>query len=437
MGPSCAPGHLWPPGRPTGPGDARRHLATPRPIPFGLDRRQLGAIDKPGVASAPPSEPGGAFAAPQWRCALAELGLELRTAPPDEALPQLARLTDATLALPLLEQAIRDRTAYADIRLAGCRPRVMRYAHGSRCTIRYDLDYPPGQNRPGWPQLVVAKTYRGDKGSNAYQAMSALWESELAHSPSVAIAEPLGYLPELRVLIQGPVAGDTTLKDLIRSTLRAGTPESHQALDDYLGKTARGLAAMHRCGVPFGQTVTLDDEVAEISALIERLALPLPQLSQTAMPLLNRVTEAARRHPADPIGPSHRAFRPAQVLLCDGAVGFIDFDGFCQAEPALDVALFRAGIRYEASTVMGPTEPAGPEPADAPAAALAAVDQLCDAFVRHYRAVAPVCGQRVELWETLDLLTYVLHAWSKLRPGRLPPRMAALEHHLRTSGLSA
>ena len=390
-----------------------------------------------GGASGPSTEPNVAFAAPDWHCALADLGLDLRTAPPDDALPELPLLTDATLAQPLLEQVIRDRAGYADIRLAACRPQVMRYARGSRCTIRYDLDYPPRQARPGWPQLVVAKTYRGEKGSNAYQAMSALWDSELARSPSVAVAEPLGYLPELRVLIQGPVAGDTTLKDLIRSTLRAATPGSRQTLDDYLAKTAQGLAAMHGCGVQFGQTVTLDDEVAEIATLIERLAVPLPELSQTAMPLLRRVTEEAGRRPADPIGPSHRAFRPAQVLLCNGAVGFIDFDGFCQAEPALDVALFRAGIRDCGLTAMRPSDPAGPAQGDAPAAALAAVDALCDAFVSHYRAVAPVCDHRVKLWETLDLLTYVLHAWSKLRPGRLPPRMVALEHHLRTSGLSA
>ena len=44
-------------------------------------------------------------------------------------------------------------------------------------------------------------------------------------------------------------------------------------------------------------------------------------------------------------GPAHRSFRPAQVLLCGPDASIIDFDGFCHAEPALDVALFRSTAR--------------------------------------------------------------------------------------------
>ena len=39
---------------------------------------------------------------------------------------------------------------------------------------------------------------------------------------------------------------------------------------------------------------------------------------------------------------------------------------------------------------------------------------------------------RVRLWETLDLLTAVLHAWTKVRVARVAPRLTLLEHHVRT-----
>src|SRR5690606_41329562 len=75
--------------------------------------------------------------------------------------------------------------------------------HDALPILLYHLEYPPeaAQER-GWPAVVVAKTYRGDKGQNAYDAMRALWRSPLGTSPTVRIAEPLAYLPELSVLVQ-------------------------------------------------------------------------------------------------------------------------------------------------------------------------------------------------------------------------------------------
>jgi hypothetical protein len=39
------------------------------------------------------------------------------------------------------------------------------------------------------------------------------------------------------------------------------------------------------------------------------------------------------------------------------------------------------------------------------------------------------------MWETCDLLTTMLHAWTKVRLARLEPRLTLLVHQLRTSGL--
>jgi hypothetical protein len=41
----------------------------------------------------------------------------------------------------------------------------------------------------------------------------------------------------------------------------------------------------------------------------------------------------------------------------------------------------------------------------------------------------------VLLWESCDLLTAMLHAWTKVRLLRLEPRMAVLVNQLRTGGL--
>src|SRR5438876_9651914 len=105
----------------------------------------------------------------------------------------LPSLTDPEQARALLEQSIRSGSgAYADIRIAAAIPRVVRYKANSRCTILYHLDYPADlPTACHWPDLVVAKSYHGDKGQNAYAAMGALWDSPLATSDTASLAAPV------------------------------------------------------------------------------------------------------------------------------------------------------------------------------------------------------------------------------------------------------
>jgi aminoglycoside phosphotransferase (APT) family kinase protein len=116
-------------------------------------------------------------------------------------------------------------------------------------------------------------------------------------------------------------------------------------------------------------------------------AVAVPELAGGAAPLLARVEDLAGRHPADPAVPAHRSFRPAQVLLADGRIGFIDFDGICQAEPAIDVALFL--------------------------------------LVKGVGLVESLAGRDVgqAAWEEM-------HTWTKVKPTKLPPTMLLLARHL-------
>jgi hypothetical protein len=92
------------------------------------------------------------------------------------------------------------------------------------------------------------------------------------------------------------------------------------------------------------------------------------------------------------------------------------------------VAQFRASLR---SAAMSSGTTRGDLPRD-----LDVLDDLCDHFLEHHTARRPVSMVRVQLWETLNLLTTFLHCWTKLKPARLGPRLALLEHHLRTTSLS-
>jgi hypothetical protein len=381
----------------------------------------------------PPGQPPPAGAAdaaapagggPGW---LPALRLALTPEPQAETrLEALALLTDPERARALLQQAIRDGApAYRDLRILACHPEVMRYSPGSRATVRYRLDLPAEGRAAGWPDVVVAKTYhRADKGRTAWDGMRALWRSPLGRGGTVAIAEPLAWLPAQRILVQGPVRQQQTLKDLLLAALAGGDARAWAELRTALARTAAGLVELHRSGAASAARVGFDDELGEVRGVLARVTARLPELAGAADGLLDEVERLAGRVRPDAAGPAHRSFRPAQVLLHDGGLGFIDFDGFCQAEPALDVALFRATVRDLGM---------GTLPRDAtPAASRAHADQLdalCDAFLDHYRSRAPISAERVAVWEALDLLTNVLHAWTKAKPVRLAHGVGLLRDH--------
>ncbi|MGH2217429.1 phosphotransferase, partial [Enterococcus faecalis] len=73
-------------------------------------------------------------------------------------------------------------------------------------------------------------------------------------------------------------------------------------------------------------------------------ATTVPRVGSAADPLLGRLADVHSSVPPDLLVSAHHDFRPAQVLLHGGQVGFIDFDGSCRAEPALDLGRFRAKL---------------------------------------------------------------------------------------------
>jgi hypothetical protein len=369
---------------------------------------------------------------PDWWCWLPELRLELHGQEADPALPALPTITEPDQAAELLQPILRD-AGYPGVTIAECFPDVVRYKPGSRCTVVVRLTYADPGTGPTPPAVVVLKTHQGDKGQTAWAAMTALWDNPASWAEHVMLAQPLAFFPEDRILVQGPIPEERTLKVLAREAITDGSPEAIDELRDELAKTARALVGIHRSQVAYGRTATYEDELAEVREVLDRLSLTVPNLARAAEPLVTRLGQLSRAVPADGIVPAHHDFRPAQVLLSGGQVGFIDFDGACMAEPALDLGRFRAKLRdIGVSTLTADGRQL--EPA-AMARNFALMDDLCEHFLASYMEHAPVSRTRVLLWESCDLLTAMLHAWTKVRLLRLEPRMAVLVNQLRTGGL--
>ena len=372
------------------------------------------------------------FGAPGYEVFLPDLRLHLRAEAQDPGLPSLGALSEPEASARLIERMLR-AGGRPGATIASSSPTVVRYKPGSRCTIIYDLTYDPPSD--GLPNPVVAKTHQGDKGAVAHEAMTALWHTDLARGEDVLIAEPLGYLPEERVLLQGPVPEERTLKELAQQAFERMDPALLEDLGSALRRTAAALAALHCSGAVYSRAVDWTDWLSETREMLDRLSLTVPWLREAGDPVLSRHEAFGVATDADPAICAHHDFRPAQVLLGGGSIAFIDFDGAAMAEPGLDLGRFRGKLRDIGVTALSAT-PEGYR-ADLLAERLELLDGFCDLFLDEYRAHAPVTRGRVLLWETIDLLTALLHTWSKVRLLRVEPRLAILLHQLRTADLTA
>jgi hypothetical protein len=370
------------------------------------------------------------FGSPDWRCFLPEFNLALEIEAPEKELPGLAQLIDAEQSRLLMERILREAGRLAaGHTITACRPRILSYKPGSRCTIRYELEYaasPDPSTRS--PQLVIGKVYRkGSKAQNAYEGMLTLWHSPLADGSTVTIAEPIACLPDLKLMLQTTIPGELSLEDLLKSVIDRPNQAGQEKLYRYIRKTAAGLAAFHRSGAAYGEHVELGERFVDIHKLIHRLTVLLPKFEGAFLPLLGRLEDLAALYPEEPAVPTHGTFNPEQVLLDGERIGFIDFDDYCMAEPALDVGLFRAAIKD--TGMNAPFSSSTPSRTER-LARLILLDEIGDVFLSEYETHAAISRHRVALWEAADYLRNCLHYWIKVKPAEPDTPLMILEQHL-------
>lgn len=393
-----------------------------------------GILYPPGSIPADHPVVEGVFGTDEWHAILPELNLELQTLEPETELVAFGLLTDPAKAREFLERSLRSASpAYRDIQIHSCNPQIVRYKPGDRCTILYHVEYAP--DLPAGvhaPSLVVAKTTRQEKERNAFAGLSALWNASFGSSGPVRIAEPIAYDPDLKVFLQGPIWEEQTLADLLLSALDEGTSESLGIMSQAMGKTAEGLADLHQSGVKIGPVVSWADELAELQESLFPLSMVFPDISSHAEPFLNRLKQLEAVTSPDPFVPSHGTFRPVQVLLQKEELGFIDFDSFCQSEPARDLSMFLTSMM--SISLAANASDKGRDSANWQSR-FERVFSIRDQFLDAYEQNQTVSRQRIVLWEALNLFYFVVTGWTKVKPGELPLLVKLLDRFLLESRL--
>lgn len=326
------------------------------------------------------------------------LGLDVAVVHGDPALPALPVLLDPGTARPLIEAALREG-GRSGVGLAEDSPHLVRHKPGHRATVVHDLTSSTAAG-PERSWRAVTKTYADDTAPATYAWMRALWESDLDHDGVPRLAEPLGCLVGHRTLLQRAVPGTGTLADLV---LAPAPPAGGPSVESALEATADGLNALHRCAVAAGPRRTTAGPVATGRRLLDRVGPSLPGRARddaaALLDLLAALAATAGVDEQERTVPVHGAFRPGQVLLDGARPGFVDFDGFGQGEPALDVGVFLARLL---ELVADDSRRTG----------------LTHVFLDRYRTRAALPADRTALWVLLALATGVVRSWSRARTDR-------------------
>lgn len=401
----------------------------------------MGIFYPPGSISVDRPLVEGRFGSEGWRAILPELNLELSALEPETELAAFDLLSDPEKAREFLERSLRDASpGYGTLEIQSCTAEIVRYKPGDRCTVLYRLEYVPETSTDVHaPAILVAKTTKGEKGRNAFAGLSALWSSSFRSQGVVHIAEPIAYDADLNVFVQGPVLEEQTLAESFLSALEEGTPEALEAINDMMRKTARGLAGIHQSGVRTGQAVSWADEMAEIEANLFPMCAVFPEMYANAQPFLSRLRQLEAATSLEPFVPSHGTFRPVQVLLHRGELSFIDFDSFCQSEPARDLSMFVTSLMSIGLAPPAADKGKGPHPTLADLAAwedrFQQVFALREQFLAAYEQHHPVSRQRIALWEALNLFYFVVAGWTKAKTSEVPLLVRLLERFLSASQL--
>jgi aminoglycoside phosphotransferase (APT) family kinase protein len=155
-------------------------------------------------------------------------------------------------------------------------------------------------------------------------------------------------------------------------------------------EAGRVLAAVHATDVPLGPENRLESLFGRLEESLADLALVAPPLHAQVRRLLDQLRDrAARAAPEAPV-PSHGDFKYDQFLRHRQQFVLIDFELFCQAEPALDLGTFCA--------YLPPSRPLGWRDS-------AAAELLRAAFLKSYRRARhqPIDFRRLALYEAAML----------------------------------
>jgi aminoglycoside phosphotransferase (APT) family kinase protein len=207
---------------------------------------------------------------------------------------------------------------------------VLTHRPGRRWTIRY-------AHAAGGPTLIGKLYADPARGRRAHEIMRWLWEHRHAGSSELGVPQPMGWLPDLGMLVYVPVGG-RGLGELLRRS-----PDGSRAADA-LDRTADWLGELHRRHVPLDRMFDPERELATVRGWATDIGDRYPDLVDLGAGIFARLEERASDLDVRSAVPIHKDFRHDHVFVGDG-IRVIDFDEVRLGDSSFDLGHFCAYLR--------------------------------------------------------------------------------------------
>ncbi|MDQ2717786.1 MAG: aminoglycoside phosphotransferase family protein [Chloroflexota bacterium] len=294
------------------------------------------------------------------------LGISVQAFPADNGLPALAASCDTAHNGPLfpaLEAAAQTFLHNQEWRLVDASAEPVRYKPASRCVIRYrlTLEHATGGTPTRRKLTLFGKVYAEPEQARAIQATMQRIYTEQTQAGMSTLPRPLGTVEALGLTINEAIQppeleeGAGT-QAVLRTGLRALQPRLVQGRggeitgivtpDEELRLTAVALARLHTSAVRSeGAPRTGAKEAKRARERAALIAAHNPAQAAEVQRLAQQLAERLKHTQPDAYRPAHGGFKASQLLFHSQHVFIVDFDGFCLADPALDVGYFLAYLR--------------------------------------------------------------------------------------------
>lgn len=326
----------------------------------------------------------------------------------DLAMPALALALDADRMQLALQEILRASSRdLGDVELDGVR--LLRHKPGRRALIEYQLSCTGAKGTE--PLTLLGKMRAKGLDRKTPTTMEELRRAgfDADSVGGVSVPTVIGEVPELAMWLQEKVPGLPLTSWPIGSI---GVPQAR--------RVAEAACQLHRAGVKPMRSHTVDNELRILRERFDRLATEQPPLAPRLEHLLTACAELAEPLRQRPRCGIHRDFYPAQMLADGDRLWLLDFDLYCEGDPALDFGNFIGHLTEQALREHGDAEAF----AESEQAMEARFVELTDGGSRH----------ALRAWQTLTLARHV--SISTQFAERRPFTKALLrlcEHRLKTS----
>jgi hypothetical protein len=206
--------------------------------------------------------------------------------------------------------------------------KLLAYKQGNRGLIQYEV---AGTSSRGG--LVLGKLYPDvSQAARVYTVMRSLWDDVFHGSGEVSIPQPLGYVPELSMLVYVPAEGQ-----FLDQVILGG-----DALR-YMNLAAVWLGTLHRAYLPLERHFQIAVELVNLQAWAALIGHHYPQEAEAATAISRHLQDSAGALELALDVPMHKDFHYGHIIA-DRGLKIIDFDEMRLGDPNFDLAHFCANL---------------------------------------------------------------------------------------------